>query len=104
MSVVFVYMTACSEEEARIIGTKLVEQKLAACINILPSMTSLYMWDGETRTGDEVVMLAKTTAARFPDLEAYVAQNHSYDCPCIVALPVTAGHGPFLKWISDTVS
>ena len=101
MGIHFVYMTAGSKEEARKIGKQLVASKLAACVNILDNMNSMYMWDGELQDDSEVVCIAKTTAERVPELIEKVRSLHSYDCPCIVSLPVSDGHKPFLDWISD---
>ena len=95
----WVYMTAGDWEEARRIGARLVEERLAACVNLLPGMVSLYRWEGAVEEGREVVMIAKTTQNHRADLTARVADLHSYDCPCVVALPMTGGHAPFLDWI-----
>jgi periplasmic divalent cation tolerance protein len=94
-------MTAGNREEARKIGTELVVSKLAACINILDNMNSIYMWDGKIQDDSEVVMIAKTTESRLPELVEKVNSLHSYDCPCIVALPVSGGNQAFLNWIAE---
>ena len=104
MSVNFVYMTAGSKEEAKNIAADLVRSKLAACVNILDNMNSIYFWDGEVQDNQEVVMIAKTTQAHIQKLIEKVKSMHSYECPCIVALPVVDGHQPFLDWIADEVS
>ncbi|MBW2442813.1 MAG: divalent-cation tolerance protein CutA [Deltaproteobacteria bacterium] len=103
MDINFVYMTAGSKEEARKIGKELVMARLAACVNILDHMNSFYWWDGEIQDDTEVVMIAKTTAARLPDLVEKVKSLHSYDCPCVVSLPVAGGHQPFLDWVAGEV-
>jgi periplasmic divalent cation tolerance protein len=103
MDINFVYMTAGSKEEARKIGKELVMARLAACVNILDHMNSFYWWDGEIQDDTEVVMIAKTTAARLPDLVKKVKSLHSYDCPCVVSLPVAGGHPAFLDWIAGEV-
>lgn len=103
MDINFVYMTAGSKEEARKIGKELVMARLAACVNILDHMNSFYWWDGEIQDETEVVMIAKTTAARLPDLVKKVKSLHSYDCPCVVSLPVAGGHPAFLNWIDGEV-
>ena len=104
MTVNFIYMTAGNKEEARNIGKELVTSRLAACVNILDNMKSVYMWDGEVQEDTEVVLIAKTTRERVPDLVDKVKSIHSYDCPCIVSLPVLDGHKPFLDWIAGEVS
>lgn len=103
MKINFIYMTVGSKDEARKIGRELVATRLAACVNILDNMNSFYMWDGEIQDDTEVVMIAKTTEEQVPELIKKVESMHSYDCPCIVSLPVTGGHQPFLKWIAGEV-
>ena len=104
MDVNFIYMTAGSTEEARKIGSELVISKLAACVNILENMSSIYMWQGEVQDDSEVVLIAKTTAACVPQLVEKVKSLHSYDCPCIVSLPVSGGNQAFLDWIQEEIS
>ena len=104
MDIRFVYMTAGSLDEARRIGRELVESRLAACVNILPGMQSVYRWEGKIEEAAEVVMIAKTAAARVAALTERVKSLHSYDCPCVVSLKVEGGHLPFLDWIGANVS
>ena len=99
MTVHFIYMTAASKAEARNIGKALVESRLAACVNILDNMQSIYRWKEKIQEDSEVVLIAKTTEARVPRLIDKVKSLHSYDCPCIVSLPVIDGYPPFLDWI-----
>lgn len=103
MAINFVYMTAGSKEEAQKIAAALVTSKLAACVNILSNMNSVYFWDGKVQDDNEVVMIAKTTQANVPELTEKVKSLHSYDCPCIVAFPAAGGHQPFLDWIANEV-
>ena len=100
----FVYMTAGSKDEAQKIGKELVAARLAACVNILDNMNAIYLWQGEIQNDAEVVMIAKTTEDRIPQLIKKVESMHSYDCPCIVSLPVLGGYQPFLDWIVDNSS
>jgi periplasmic divalent cation tolerance protein len=95
-----VYMTAETEEEAARIGTALVAERLAACVNILGPIRSLYWWNGAVRDEGEVAFLAKTEEDRFPALRDRVLALHSYDAPCVVALPITDGAPDFLSWIT----
>lgn len=104
MTINFVYMTAGSKEEAKNIAAALVRSKLAACVNIFDNMNSIYFWEGKVQDDQEVVMIAKTTRAHVPGLIEKVNSMHSYECPCIVALPVVDGHKPFLDWITREVS
>lgn len=96
---VFVYMTAGSREEAEGLGRALVEERLAACVNILPGMRSVYRWQGAVETGEEAVLIAKTRADRFEALAARVRALHSYAMPCIVELPLGRGDAPYLDWL-----
>jgi periplasmic divalent cation tolerance protein len=104
MDIRFVYMTAANVDEAKTIGRELVESRLAACVNILPQMHSIYRWEGKIEDATEVVMVAKTTAAMLPALAARVKSLHSYECPCIVSLKVEGGYQPYLDWITGSVS
>ena len=95
----WLYMTAGSVEEAKNIGQILVEQNLAACVNLLENMTSIYKWGDKLEEGQEVVMIAKTRKALIPKLIKTVNSLHSYDCPCILELPIKGGDPKFLSWI-----
>lgn len=101
MSAFLVYITAGSREEAVRIGRALVEERLAACANVLDGMTSIYRWQGDICEDDETVLIAKTVAERVDALTARVKALHSYDCPCVVALPVGGGNAAFLDWIAE---
>ena len=103
MPIRFVYMTAGSLDEAKRIGRELVAGRLAACVNILPQMQSIFIWEGKLQEDTEVVMIAKTTADRAPELIAKVKSLHSYSVPCIVSLAVEEGHAPFLEWVAGSV-
>jgi len=92
-------MTAGSVDEARKIGQALVSKRLAACVNIIDRMESFYWWEGKVRSAGEAVMIAKTRESLVASLTQEVKNLHSYECPCIVSLPITDGHKPFLDWI-----
>jgi len=94
-----VYVTAPSLAEAEALARLAVEGRLAACANILPAMRSLYWWQGKLEQADEVVLLLKTTEALAPALIRALTEAHSYDCPCVVALPIASGNPDFLRWI-----
>ena len=96
-----VYMTAGSVEEAKSIGQILVGQNLAACVNLLENMTSIYSWEDKLEEGQEVVMIAKTLKTLMPKLIETVKSHHSYDCPCILELPIQGGNPDFLSWIES---
>lgn len=99
MSVSFVYITASSVEEAEIIGRNLVSRKLAACVNIIDGMKSIYHWEGKIETGNEVILIAKTKEALVDELTENVKALHSYKCPCIVSLQIRSGNTDFLRWV-----
>ena len=103
MPVNFIYMTAGSKREAQKIGKALVESRLAACVNILDNMQSIYRWEEKIQQDSEVVLIAKTTDSLVSRLIDKVKSLHSYDCPCIVSLPILDGYPPFLDWIQDEV-
>lgn len=99
MSFHFVYITTGSPEEARKIGRALIEERLAACVNIFDTMSSLYWWEGKVAEGQEAVLIAKTREDLVPAVTDRVKALHSYTCPCVVALPITQGNPDFLAWI-----
>ena len=103
MEIYFVYITVGNKQEAEAIGRYVVEARLAACVNILDGMNSIYYWNGELQSDHEVVMIAKTTAERMDDLIEAVKKMHSYDCPCIISLPVIKGNEAYLQWIQEQV-
>lgn len=103
MAVNFIYMTASSKAEAQKIGNALVESRLAACVNILDNMQSIYRWEEKVQEDAEVVLIAKTTDSLVSQLIDKVRSLHSYDCPCIVSLPVLDGYPPFLDWVETEV-
>ena len=92
-------MTAGSIEELKNIGHILVEKNLAACVNLLENMTSIYKWEDKLEEGQEVVMIAKTRKILMPKLIETVNSLHSYDCACILELPIQGGNPEFLSWI-----
>src|SRR5580658_8403206 len=94
------YIVVPSREVAEKIARALVEEKLAACVNILAGMRSIYRWKGKVEAANEVVLIAKSRAELFDRLEKRVKELHPYECPCIVAWPIEAGHQPYLDWIA----
>ena len=101
----WIYMTAGSLEEARQISRLLVEKKLVACVNLIDGMSSLYLWNGKIQEDKETIIIAKTQHKLVPELTCMVDSMHSYDCPCILELPVRGGNSRFLEWIrSETES
>ncbi len=101
--VLWAYVTAADSDEARRIGRALVEEDLAACVNVLPCHTAIYRWEGKVEEAAEAAFLAKTTAARFDALRARIRELHSYTLPCVIALPVETGDPEFLDWVRGAV-
>jgi periplasmic divalent cation tolerance protein len=99
MPVMFVYATAGDPAEALRIARTVVEERLAACANVIDGMRSVYWWDGAVQEAGEAVLILKTTDDRLGALIGRVKDLHSYDCPCIEALPVMAGNQRFLDWV-----
>jgi len=99
MNAVLVYMTAGSREEADKIGRLLVEKRLAACVNIIGGMRSIFWWENQLDQAEETVLLAKTKESLVQELTAAVTAAHSYDCPCVAALPIIGGNPEFIDWI-----
>jgi periplasmic divalent cation tolerance protein len=104
MTIHIVYISAGSTDEARRIAKALVEEKLAACANILANVHSFYYWNGDLQDDREAVIIAKTTAARLAALTDRVKALHPYQCPCIVNWPLAGGYGPFLEWVGHSVA
>ena len=99
-----VVLTTCSSlEEARHIARALVEQQLAACVNLVPQVESMYRWKGEVETSTEVLLVIKTTAGAFERLQAVLTKLHSYEVPECLELTVTDGSKAYLNWIGESV-
>jgi periplasmic divalent cation tolerance protein len=98
---IVVFITAASGEEATRLADMLVGAHLAACVQILPEMESVYRWQGKIERQSEILLIVKTTRAKFGDLEREVRALHSYDTPEIVALPLVMGSGPYLHWLRE---
>jgi periplasmic divalent cation tolerance protein len=97
-------LCACgSEAEAEEIAEQLVARNLAACVNISSPVRSIYRWQGKIESASEWMLTIKTAGTRFEDLSAAIQSLHSYELPEIIALPVTAGFAPYLKWITESV-
>lgn len=96
----FVYVCCKDSAQAESIATAAVEARLAACANIIPGMRSIYRWEGKIESAQEVVLLLKTQAAHFDVCAALVRRLHSYEVPCIVAMPIVKGTADYLAWIA----
>lgn len=102
MDAIVVYITAPDEEEAAKIALALVQERLAACVNIVRSIRSIYRWQENIEDDTEVLMIVKTQKRLYSSLENRVGELHSYSVPEIIALPVTEGSADYLKWIGET--
>jgi len=98
---IVVFLTAANGEEATRLADMLVGAHLAACVQILPEMESVYRWQGKIERSSEVLLIVKTTRAKFDDLEREVRALHSYDTPEIVAVPIITGSTPYLEWLNQ---
>ena len=101
---IVVFMTAANGEEATRLADMLVGAHLAACVQILPEMESVYRWEGKIERQSEVLLLAKTIRGKFDELEREVRALHSYDTPEIVAVPIMTGSVPYLEWLVKATS
>jgi periplasmic divalent cation tolerance protein len=100
---VVVFMTASSLDEAETIAHTLVEERLAACVNIVPSITSVYRWEGATHHDQETLLIAKTRRSAFSRLAQRVKEVHSYETPEVIAVRVEDGLPAYLSWIAQEV-
>jgi periplasmic divalent cation tolerance protein len=99
-----VLTTASSEEEAQKIARHLVERRLAACVNIVPQIKSIYRWQGNVEEASEWLLIVKTTAAAFVQVREAIAELHSYEVPECVCLNIEDGSPAYLEWIAESVS
>jgi periplasmic divalent cation tolerance protein len=97
----FVLTTAGSQEEARKIAHALVDQRLAACVNIVPHIESVYRWQGKVESASEWLLVIKTQSVSFDRLSVAIKKLHSYDLPECVMLEITAGSKEYLNWIAE---
>ena len=104
MEIVFAYITTKNRAEAKKIGKILLQEKLAACVNILNHMHSMYWWKGKIEVSNEAVLIAKTTKKLFPKLSKKVKAIHSYYVPCILQIPVTDGNKEYVDWLIKNIN
>ncbi len=101
---ILVLCTAPDTEVGATLGRGLVEAKLAACVNIVPGLRSIYTWQGAVQDDTEAQLLIKTRWARFEALRDWLTEHHPYDVPEIVAVPITAGSKAYLQWLDEQTS
>lgn len=98
-----VLVTAASTSEAATIGRTLVEERLAACVSVVPAVRSLFRWEGRLQEADEALLVVKTRRERYEALEARVRALHSYSVPEVLALPVESGFSGYLTWVRESI-
>ena len=99
--IIVVMVTVATESQGLEIGRSLIEEKLAACVNLIKGLRSLYMWEGSLSDDQEILMLIKTRRSLFPKLKDRVIELHTYEVPEIIALPVVEGSSSYLKWVAE---
>jgi periplasmic divalent cation tolerance protein len=102
--IVLVLSTAPSTAEGTIIGRRLVEEHLAACVNVLPGARSIFFWEGRVQEADEALLVIKTRRARYQDLERRILELHSYSVPEVLALSIDMGTPPYTAWLRESVA
>ncbi|MBX3235907.1 MAG: divalent-cation tolerance protein CutA [Nitrospiraceae bacterium] len=98
---IVVLVTAASQEEAEHLGQKVIERKLAACLNVVRDIRSLFRWEGRVNVETECLLIFKSSRKCYQELEQIIKENHSYSVPEVIALPIIAGSAPYLQWIRD---
>jgi periplasmic divalent cation tolerance protein len=99
-----VLSTVANAEDGERLAQALVERRVAACVNVLPGVTSFYRWDGQVQKDEERLLLIKTRTDRFDELRTALVDLHPYEVPEVIALDVAAGHGPYLAWLDESVA
>jgi len=103
MQAIVVVTTVGTEEQAYLIGRELVARRLAACVNVLPGVRSIYRWQGKVCSDGELLLVIKTLEGEFEAVEQAIKELHSYDFPEILAFPVARGEARFLRWIESSL-
>ena len=104
MSQNLLYVTVGNADDGLRIGRTLVDERLAACANVIPGATSIYRWEGEVRTESEAILLLKTAAERVEPAIARIRELHEYACPCVLSFDIESGNPAFLEWIDRETS
>ena len=102
MSAIIVLTTTGSKDEARKIARSLVESRLAACVNIVPKIESVYRWEDNVETSEEWLLLIKTTSRNFEDVKEAIGKLHSYDLPECVCISISEGEAGYLNWLKES--
>lgn len=101
-----VYITTENKEEASSIGKEIIENDLAACVNIIPGMSSIYKWEGKIAEANEVILIAKTHTSKMQELTKFILEKHSYECPCVISLNIAENEGnqDYLNWLLESIN
>lgn len=99
METIRVVLITIPHDEAERMGRSLVEERLAACVNILPRIHSFFWWDDKVQSDEESMLVVKTTTTKFDKLLAYVLENHPYELPEIIGLPLTSAFPDYIEWV-----
>lgn len=103
--IIFIYVTCANREEAEKIGKILLEKRLCACVNIFSDVFSMYWWKGKIETSKEAIIIVKTRASLYEEVEKEILKNHSYTCPCIALISeVSKVNSCFFEWLLETTS
>ncbi|XP_030005215.1 protein CutA homolog isoform X2 [Sphaeramia orbicularis] len=97
------FVTCPNDTVAKDLARGIVERKLAACVNIIPAIKSVYEWQGKIEEDTEVLLMIKTRSSKIPDLATFVRSNHPYEVAEVISVPIDQGNPPYLRWISDVV-
>ncbi|XP_064179790.1 protein CutA homolog isoform X1 [Anguilla rostrata] len=97
------FVTCPNEQVAKDLARGMVEKKLAACVNIIPKITSIYQWQGKIEEDNEVLLMIKTRSSKVSALAEYVRSNHPYEVAEVISLPIDQGNPPYLKWLGEGV-
>lgn len=100
---IIIFITTSNKKEAEKISRQLVKNRLAACVNILPGIKSLFWWQGKIDQGKEALLIVKSRKEKFTKIVKLVKASHSYAVPEIIAIPVVCGFKPYLNWINDSI-
>ncbi|EDO33299.1 predicted protein [Nematostella vectensis] len=97
------FITCPNMETAKALARSVVEENIAACVNLIPGITSVYMYEKKFQEDSEVLMMVKTRSSRVPHLVEYIKKNHPYDVPEIISTPIEQGNPAYLSWIGENV-
>ena len=103
MNFFLAYITTKNEEEALKLANLAVQKNLAACGNIFPKMKSIYKWQNKLQNDKETLLILKTNSNKYPLLEKLILEEHSYEVPCILKIPINDGNKEYLKWIEGSL-